>query len=107
MRQMSQRPWIGSGNLSLQGNEPLSPRSTQLNPDAPILPVIYLDKCNGCGRCTAVCPAHALAVGKGKVRLLHTNCDYCGECEAACPNGAIACPFDVVWEIETTPTGSQ
>jgi ferredoxin len=46
-------------------------------------------------------------VGKGKVRLLHTNCDYCGECEAACPNGAIACPFDVVWEIETTPTGSQ
>jgi len=62
-----------------------------------ILPVMDLEKCDGCGRCADVCPAHALRVERGKVRLLHTNCDYCGECEAACPTGAISCPYEIVW----------
>lgn len=69
-----------------------------MNPHENTLPVIYLDKCNGCGLCVDVCPARALRVVQGKVRLAHTNCDYCGECEATCPTGAIACPFEIVWK---------
>ncbi len=78
-----------------------------MDSDKPILPVIYLDKCNGCGRCVAVCPAQALRVEQAKLRLIHTHCDYCGECEAACPTGAIACPFEIVWEPETAATGNH
>ncbi|MGE5620677.1 MAG: 4Fe-4S binding protein [Sphingomonadaceae bacterium] len=60
--------------------------------------MIDSDECDGCGLCVDVCPALALRVVQGKVRLLHTDCDYCGECEAACPTGAITCPFEIVWE---------
>ncbi len=63
-----------------------------------VLPVLDLEKCDGCGRCVAVCPAQALRVKRGKVKLIHTNCDYCGECEAACPTGAISCPFEIIWQ---------
>ncbi len=67
-------------------------------PENPILPVIDAEKCDGCGRCTEVCPARALRVVGGKVDIVHTQCDYCGECEAACPTGAISCPFEIVWQ---------
>lgn len=60
------------------------------------LPVIDLDKCDGCGRCVTACPARALQVVHNKVRIVHTDCDYCGVCETACPTGAISCPFDIV-----------
>lgn len=107
MRQMSQNAAAGSGSLYWESIDPDLLRSTELDADKPVLPVIYLAKCNGCGRCTEVCPAKALRVEQGRVRLIHTNCDYCGECEAACPTGAIACPFDIVWEPETAPTGNH
>jgi len=77
-----------------------------LNPRESLQPVIYLDRCNGCGRCVDVCPAHALEVVQGKVQLLHTDCDYCGECEAACPTGAIGCPYDIVWEAGSAPAAN-
>ncbi len=69
-----------------------------LNKETTIQPVIYLNRCDGCGKCTLVCPAEALAVEGGKLRIVHTNCDYCGECEAACPTGAITCPYEIVLE---------
>lgn len=65
-------------------------------PDDSVLPVIDVDKCDGCGKCVPACPVKALLVAGDKVRLAHTNCDYCGECEAACPTGAISCPFEIV-----------
>lgn len=63
---------------------------------SPVLPVIDMDRCDGCKECLPVCPVGALQVVRGKARILHSSCDYCGECEAACPTGAISCPFDIL-----------
>ena len=65
-------------------------------PEESVLPIIDLQKCDGCGKCTVACPVQALRVGEGKVLLVHANCDYCGECEVACPTGAISCPYEIV-----------
>ena len=65
-------------------------------PEKALLPIIDLEKCDGRGLCVEACPARALEVHHGKVRLIHNECDYCGECEAACPTGAISCPFEVI-----------
>ncbi|MGI5835774.1 MAG: 4Fe-4S binding protein [Chloroflexota bacterium] len=69
-----------------------------MDPTGSNLPVIELEKCDGCGKCVPACPAKALEVASGKVRVTHTNCAYCGECEAACPTEAISCPYDIVWQ---------
>ena len=69
-------------------------------PEKPVIPIIDLEKCDGCGRCVTACPAEALRVTGGKVRLVRTDCDYCGECEEACPTGAISCPYEIVWQAD-------
>lgn len=76
-------------------------------PEEPVIPIIDLQKCDGCGRCAAACPAEALRVAGGKVRLVHTGCDYCGECEAACPTGAIFCPYEIVWQGDAKDGGPR
>lgn len=60
-------------------------------------PVIFSEKCNGCGLCVEVCDKEGLAVEDGKVVFTGpVECDYCGECEAVCPNEAINCFYDIV-----------
>jgi len=61
------------------------------------LPKINLDRCTGCGRCIAICPAQVLTQRNGKA-YLHTpvRCTYCSACEEVCPEDAIALPFLIV-----------
>lgn len=63
------------------------------------MPVIYPERCNGCGLCLGVCPNNAFAlVGKVIAIVAVNNCDWCLECEAVCPTRAIAGPFEIVFE---------
>lgn len=64
-----------------------------------LMPVIILEKCNGCGLCVSVCRCNALVViGKVVTYLEMDDCGWCTQCEAVCPTGAITCPFEIVIE---------
>ena len=55
--------------------------------------IIQIDheKCNGCGACAAACHEGAIAMDKGKARLMRDDyCDGLGDCLPACPTGAIS-----------------
>lgn len=46
------------------------------------------DLCQGCGKCVAVCPNHAVELLDGKSRTDRNSCRASGECVQVCPNDA-------------------
>ena len=62
----------------------------------PLVALIDLEKCNGCGRCVPVCPYGAIEPmvvdGKKKVRVVGAACMGCGTCGADCYRDAITNP---------------
>lgn len=47
-------------------------------------------KCLGCGACTGVCPAQAIAIdASGKAAVDASKCVGCGACAGVCPAQAI------------------
>ncbi len=52
-------------------------------------PVVDLNKCNYCGRCSEVCQYNAIAVVKNKVLIFYELCHSCGACKIACSQEAI------------------
>jgi ferredoxin len=64
--------------------------------DRPV-PLIDLQRCDGCGLCVRACPTKALALRAGKAFVAHPlACEYIGMCEAVCPTQAIARPFEIL-----------
>lgn len=64
-------------------------------------PVVFTEKCDGCGLCIEVCNQDALVIKDGKITFSGpVDCDYCGACEAICPNEAINCFYDIVLSEE-------
>jgi NAD-dependent dihydropyrimidine dehydrogenase PreA subunit len=60
-------------------------------------PLIYPEKCNGCGICVDVCQRGLLFMDNNKVFIrTDADCDWCGYCERVCTTAAISCPFAVV-----------
>lgn len=63
------------------------------------MPVIDLEKCNGCELCVSVCHCNALVLVNNVITIIETEeCGWCTECEAVCPTGAISCAFEIVIE---------
>jgi ferredoxin len=61
------------------------------------MPIIDLNKCDGCGLCVGVCHCNALAVIRNIIAITETaECDWCTDCEVVCPTGAISCPFEII-----------
>ena len=64
-----------------------------------LMPLIVVEKCNGCGLCVTVCRCNALAmVDKVVTAVAVEDCGWCAQCEAVCPTGAISCPYEIVIE---------
>jgi len=75
---------IGMGCATREG------KLAQHNDAAPIL---YGDRCIGCGECEKVCPSGAIQMQDDKSVLSKEKCIGCASCVAACPNDAIFIDF--------------
>lgn len=59
-----------------------------------VSPVVYGEKCVGCGACEKVCPVKAITIINKKSVIEREKCIGCASCIAACPYSAI----DVDWD---------
>ena len=65
--------------------------------DDKILPIIDLDRCNGCGLCAQLCPTHAVEMIDARPAIVRVqDCAYCGMCEEMCPVEAIGLVYEIV-----------
>ncbi|MBU1566098.1 MAG: ATP-binding protein [Proteobacteria bacterium] len=53
------------------------------------IPLVDLDKCTFCKKCSDICRFNALAVVGKQVLVFQELCHSCGGCMAVCPEGAI------------------
>lgn len=61
------------------------------------MPILDLDKCDGCGLCVSVCKCGALVLVNNVITIIETEeCGWCTYCEAVCPTYAISCPFEII-----------
>jgi uncharacterized Fe-S center protein len=69
-------------------------RKGKLMQHAEIAPVVYEQKCTGCGECEKICPTKAIRIENHKSVIDGLKCIGCASCIAVCPFLAI----DVPWE---------
>lgn len=59
----------------------------------PMISLVDIKRCVGCGKCIQVCPFGAIKEvdfrGEPKAEVIETVCQGCGLCTATCPQGAI------------------
>jgi len=59
-------------------------REGKLAQHCDVSPIVYADKCTGCGECEIVCPAGAIHIENNKSILDSSKCIGCASCMAAC-----------------------
>lgn len=68
-------------------------REGKLQQHSEVSPVVYQDKCTGCGECEKGCPVDAITIQDNKSIIDGAKCIGCATCIAVCPVSAI----DVSW----------
>jgi len=61
-----------------------NPESQSLKPEL----LYFREKCTGCGKCVAVCPANAIQIIEAKSYTYRNKCSGSGQCTQVCPNEA-------------------
>lgn len=69
-------------------------REGKLMQHSNVSPVVYEQKCIGCGECERICPVKAIRIENNKSVINGVKCIGCASCIAVCPTHAI----DVNWE---------
>jgi hypothetical protein len=69
-------------------------RVGKLQQHSDISPIVYEQKCTGCGECVKACPVKAILIQNNKAVINSLKCIGCATCIAVCPYSAI----DVPWE---------
>ncbi|MDD3274995.1 MAG: DUF362 domain-containing protein [Candidatus Omnitrophica bacterium] len=82
---------LGMGCASRQG---------KLAQHCDLAPVVYSEKCIGCGRCVEICPTDAYSLVDKKSSLDIKKCIGCASCLAVCPTGAISVDFGVGEQLQ-------
>lgn len=62
-------------------------------------PIVYKERCKGCGRCVKTCPRSAISVVDEMAVIDLSVCVGCGECVRACPERAM----DFDWVVAIPP----
>lgn len=83
--------------LDIPGGMFKPPDAGFIEEDVLTFPLLYPDKCDGCGLCITVCESDLLYLENGRIAIKTTGfCDWCTDCETVCDTGAITCPFEIV-----------
>jgi len=64
-------------------------REGKLAQHCDVSPMVYQDRCIGCGACVEVCPVDAITLVNQKAAIRGEICIGCASCLAACPTAAM------------------
>ena len=65
-----------------------------------LAPIVYADKCIGCGECEIICPVKAIKLVNKKSVVDSTKCIGCASCLGACPTLAMFIDFKAGSQVQ-------